>query len=176
MRTHKQSDFARTDTDDFARAHIMFDVSHLLAWLLLTIVVPLIAPVALLALLALSRRFRHRARELLHRSIREGQLCWTAIALSAAATYEAADVLTRIALAGDTSGEIALGWGFVGCHVLIIVVASVIVLLGVMDAVLAEDAGDYTAGATPLLIRTSIGLVLFSAALSARSHMWAMAN
>lgn len=78
----------------------MVDVSHLLSWLLLTIVVPLIAPVALLPLLALSRRFRHRARELLHRSIREAQLCWTAIALSAAVLYETADKLTHDAIAG----------------------------------------------------------------------------
>lgn len=81
----------------------MFDVSHLLAWLLLTIAVPLIAPVAPLPLLALSRRFRHRARELLHRSIREGQSCWSAIALSAAAAFESAEALTRVAMAATAA-------------------------------------------------------------------------
>lgn len=121
----------RAHTLVISLARAMFDVSHFLAWMLLTIAVPLIAPVALLPLLALSRRFRQRARELLHRSVREGQLCWTAIALSAAALYETVGKLTHDVIAGAGPSHIALGWAMVGCHFRMLVVASVIVLLGV---------------------------------------------
>src|SRR5476649_2236471 len=68
----------------------MMEFFKILAWLLLNVAVPLLAPIALLPLLGASKTYHDSVRTLVRRSLQEGQLFWTVIAMCAAACYEAA--------------------------------------------------------------------------------------
>jgi hypothetical protein len=66
-------------------------------WLLLNIGVPLFGPVAMLATVAVSYG-RTVAKRLIVESVKDGQLFWSAIAISAAAVYELITALDRAAV------------------------------------------------------------------------------
>ncbi|MBA5606915.1 hypothetical protein H3H36_16280 [Duganella sp. FT3S] len=146
-----------------------------LAWLLLNIGVPLLAPIALLPLLFASKLHQGNVGRLIHRSLQEGQLFWTVIALCAAACYEAAG---HVACGEDPDTSkviisIAVGW-----HVLIIVGSSVLVLLGAIDAVAetadraAQAAVEAEGGMSRVMIVSIWMSVLVAISFSA-THLWA---
>jgi hypothetical protein len=61
-------------------------------WLLLNLAAPIVGPVFTLALVAVTHGYAV-ARQLIVESVKDGQLLWSAIALSASATYEAVAAL-----------------------------------------------------------------------------------
>jgi hypothetical protein len=63
-------------------------------WLLLNIGVPLFGPIAMLATVAVSYG-KTTAKRLIFESVKDGQLFWSAIAISAAAVYEVIVALDR---------------------------------------------------------------------------------
>lgn len=111
-----------------------------LAWFTLNVGVPLLAPIALLPLLALSDRHRRDIGVLIRRSIDGGQLLWTTIALNAAGCYEAAGKLDVTASADDIRQSAVEMFCLLGVHVIFIIVASVVVLLVTMEASRARVA------------------------------------
>lgn len=117
---------------DLLRNPGAMELLKFLGWLLLNVGVPLLAPIALLPLLFASKRHRGNVGKLIRRSLQEGQLFWTVIALCASACYEAAG---HVACIEDQDTSKVITSILVGWHVLIIIGSSVLVLVGAMDAV-----------------------------------------
>ncbi|WLI89055.1 hypothetical protein Q4S45_20500 [Massilia sp. R2A-15] len=145
----------------------------------MNVAVPLLAPIALLPLLGLGKKHRGRVRELIMRSLQEGQLFWTVIAMCAAASYEAAVHLGELK---GTFSEISLGttvaWTAILWHMVIVVISSVLVLLGTMDAADEEvhEASVIAASGTaqaPRIMVVSIWMSLATAVSFTATHVWA---
>lgn len=151
------------------------DFSRFFGWLLLNVAVPLLAPIALLPLLGAGKKYRGRVRELIMRSLREGQLFWTVIAMCAAASYEAAVHM------GELKGEeISFGstiaWTAIVWHIAIIIISSVLVLLGTMDAADEEVHAATTRAAdaqAPRIMVVSIWMSIATAVSFTATHLWA---
>ncbi|HJV03309.1 MAG TPA: hypothetical protein VJ752_22425 [Burkholderiaceae bacterium] len=151
------------------------EILKFLGWLLLNIGVPLLAPIALLPLLFASKRYHGNVGKLIYRSLQDGQLFWTVIALCAAACYEAAG---HVACAEDRDTSkviisIAVGW-----HVLIVVGSSVLVLLGALDSVAATansaaPVADEAEGDMSRVMRISIWTSIIVAISYSATHLWA---
>jgi hypothetical protein len=148
------------------------------AWFVLNVAVPLLAPIALLPLLSASRKYPGTVRKLIRRSLQDGQLFWTVIAMCAAAWYEAAGNLQRLSGNHDAANiGIIIAWISIGGHTLITVISSVLVLFGTMDA-FDEDTrqvrGEATQTAKPMprIMRLSIWLSAFTALSLTLTHAW----
>jgi hypothetical protein len=104
-------------------------LSHL-SWLFFNVGVPVLAPLALLPLLNFSRFYRHASKGIATRAIRDGQLLWVVISMSASACYEIGCAL------GEASTNRTLAFMLAGLlwHVLFIVVASVLVSFAAADS------------------------------------------
>jgi hypothetical protein len=148
-----------------------------LAWILLNVGVPLLGPIALLPLLGASKKHRGNVGRLIRRSLQEGQLFWTVIAMCAAACYELAGHFSSEGTRAEAQTRAAIIWFGISWHVLIIVGASVLVLLGTIDAVNEEDqpAGEQTptAGNASRIMILSIWMAIISAASFCAVHVWA---
>ncbi len=154
------------------------EISRFVGWLILNVGVPLLAPIALLPLLGVGRMFKGRVHELIVRSLREGQLFWTVIAMCAAALYEAAVHLGELT---GTPAEISLGrtivWTAIAWHVAIIIISAVLVLLGTIDA--ADDdarapsgTADEGVGKPPDIMVVSICMSIATAVSFTITHVW----
>lgn len=148
------------------------------AWFLLNVAVPLLAPIALLPLLSASKKYPRMVRKLVRRSLQDGQLFWTVIAMCAAAWYEAAGNLQELSGNHDAvaNGTI-IAWVVIGWHTLIIVFSSVLVLLGTMDAY--DEANGHTRKKTaptgkpvPIIMRLSIWASAATAFSLTLTHAW----
>lgn len=126
-----------------------------LGWFLLNVCVPLLAPLALLPLLAAGRSHRGKIKTLIRWSIQDGQLYWPVIAMCSAACYEAAGLLGSLA-ARQHKYSAAIAWTAIVWHVLIIVAASVLVTVGRSDATVEERRGSENTLA-PLVLISIIG-------------------
>ncbi|HZV64474.1 MAG TPA: hypothetical protein VFG03_06150 [Telluria sp.] len=148
------------------------------AWFLLNVAVPLLAPIALLPLLSTSKRYPGTVKKLVRRSLQDGQLFWTVIALCAAAWYEAAGNLQRLSGNHDAVNiGIIIAWVAIAWHTLIIVFSSVLVLFGTMDA-FDEELGQVRKKATqtgtpiPSIMRLSIWASAITAFSLTLTHAW----
>ncbi|HAT31527.1 MAG TPA: hypothetical protein DCW29_11935 [Janthinobacterium sp.] len=148
---------------------------------MLNTAVPLLAPIALLPLLGVSKTYRGKVKIVIMRSLQEGQLFWTVIAMCAAACYEAAGHLEELSgQAGAQSGA-TVAWIAIGWHVVIIIASSVLVLLGTMDAI--NEAPPATAAekldapqtdaAAPMIMVVSVWMSAVSAISFGATHLWA---
>lgn len=151
------------------------EVLKFMGWLLLNVCVPLLAPIALFPLLFASKRHEGSVGKLIRRSLQEGQLFWTVIALCAAACYEAAG---HVACAANQDESTVITAILVGGHVLIIIGSSVLVLLGATDAI--EETGDqaeHTAveakGNMSRIMLISIWASVIVAISFSCTHLWA---
>ena len=155
------------------------DSSRIFGWLLLNVAAPLLAPIALLPLLGASRQYKGRVRELIMRSIQDGQLFWTVIAMCAAASYEAAVHLGELkGPPEDISFCRTIAWSAIAWHVAIIIISSILVLLGSMDA--ADVEGHSAAiqaaggvGQAPRIMVVSIWMSMATAVSFTATHLWA---
>lgn len=153
----------------------VMELLKFLGWLLLNVGVPLLAPIALLPLLFASKRYQGNVGKLMRRSLQEGQLFWTVIALCAAACYEASG---HVACAADQETSKVIISIFVGWHVLIIVGSSVLVLLGAIDTVDETGVGVVQAavevdGKMSRVMRVSIWTSAIVAISFSITHLWA---
>ena len=108
----------------------MIELLAHLSWLLSNVAVPILAPIALLPLLNFSLAYREIAGDVLKVALQHGQLFWTLIAMSAAASYELGCALDQPMSAGSHAWvRIGLVW-----HTAFIVGSSVLVVFGAADA------------------------------------------
>ena len=153
----------------------MMEFFKILAWLLLNVAVPLLAPIALLPLLGASEEYRYDVRKLIRRSLQEGQLFWTVIAMCAAACYEAAG---HIATPEPMEISKVLTWFAIGWHVVMIVASSVLVLIGAIDAAKHERRRDARPAsdvlvAAPRVMVLSVWLSAITAVTYGATHILA---
>lgn len=155
------------------------DFSRFFGWLLLNVAVPLLAPIALLPLLGVGKKYKGRVRELIMRSLQEGQLFWTVIAMCAAASYEAAVHLGELKGSPENlSFGSTIAWTAIVWHIAIIIISSVLVLLGTMDAA-DEDVHSAAMQAAegeshaPRIMVVSIWMSIATAFSFTATHLWA---
>lgn len=99
-----------------------------LAWVVVHIGVPIFAPIALLPLLGIGQTFRTSSNGVLYNAIKNGQLLWIAIAMSASCCYELAGYLEHASPTGR-----AFAWSCLGVSIFIITISAVLVMLGAID-------------------------------------------
>lgn len=155
------------------------EFGRLLGWLILNVAVPLLAPIALLPLLGARRRYVGKVKSLIRRSLGDGQLFWTVIAMCAASWYEAAVRL------GELQGSVEqvsngrfFAWAVIGWHIGVIVVSSVLVLFGTMEAVEMEPESLDSQTASPVrqprrIMIISIWMSILTAVSVTVAHVWA---
>jgi hypothetical protein len=155
------------------------DFSRSLGWLLLNVAVPFLAPIALLPLLGASKKYNGRVSELVRKSLQEGQLFWTVIAVCATASYEAAVHLGELkGSVADISLSITIAWTIIIWHIVIIIISAVLVLLGAMDAA-DEEVHDATmlassgVGKAPRIMMVSIWMSAATTVSYTVTHLWA---
>jgi len=153
----------------------MMEFFKILAWLLLNVAVPLLAPIALLPLLGVSEEYRNDVRKLVRRSLQDGQLFWTVIAMCAAACYEAAGhaAAPEYLEISKVISSFIIAW-----HVVVIVASSVLVLVGTIDAAKNEryraaQQVSEVVGAAPRIMVLSIWLSAITAFTYLATHVWA---
>lgn len=140
-----------------------------LAWLLLNVGVPLLAPIALLPLLFASEKYCGDVKTLIRRSLQDGQLFWAVIAMCATACYEAAG---QAANSPSLDTARATMWLALALHVVIIIASSVLVLLGAIDA---EGRSTRATGSDgpPRIMVISIWMAAVTAVSFSMTHLWA---
>ena len=153
----------------------MMEFFKILAWVLLNVAVPLLAPIALLPLLGVSEEYRNDVRKLVRRSLQDGQLLWTVIAMCAAACYEAVGHVATVEYfqISKAIASLIIAW-----HVVIIVVSSVLVLVGALDAARNErhraaQQVSKVVGKPPRIMVLSIWLSAITAFTYLVTHIWA---
>jgi hypothetical protein len=158
---------------------LVMDYGRFFGWLLFNVAVPLLAPIALLPLLGAGKTYRGRVGALVRRSLQEGQLFWTVIAMCAAASYEAAVHLGELKGTPEhVSSGSNIAWAVIVWHIGIIIISSVLVLLGTMDAADEEaHAASIQAaeivGSAPRIMVVSIWMSLATAVSFTATHLWA---
>jgi len=132
-------------------------------WFVFNIAIPLLAPLALLPLLKLPTFFREHARGAVRRAMEHGQLLWTAIPMNASAGYVLGQHLNSSP--ADRAGM----WVMLCSHVTLIVLASVFVLLGTMEASLRSEPSS---NGPNWILRASIALTTTTAAMHLGGYIW----
>jgi hypothetical protein len=123
------------------------DLLRFAGWFVVHVGVPIFAPIGLLPLLRLARTFRTSAKGIVAKSIRDGQLFWTVIALCAETCYELAGYQEHATGLGST-----IAWAGLFLHVGIIVFAAGLVLLGAIDTLALSMQPDDQAKPIIMLI------------------------
>ncbi|MGB9109847.1 MAG: hypothetical protein WCC39_14290 [Telluria sp.] len=148
------------------------DYGRFFGWLLLNVAVPLLAPIAFFPLLNAGKGYSGRVRELIMRSVREGQLFWTVIAMCAAASYEAAVHMGE--LEGDEiAGGTSIAWAAIAWHVAIIISSAVLIVLNTMDAADADVQAAEGVDQAPQIMVVSIWMSIATAVSFTATHLWA---
>ena len=155
------------------------EFGRFLGWLILNVAVPLLAPIALVPLLGARRRYVGKVKALIRRSLGDGQLFWAVIAMCAAAWYEAAVRLGELqGSAEHISNGRFIAWATIGWHIGVIVVSSVLVLVGAMEA--ADNAAEPIDSPASEPVRQparimiiSIGMSILTAVTVTVTHVWA---
>jgi hypothetical protein len=139
----------------------------------------LIGANSIVTMLGVSKKYHGRVGELVRRSLREGQLFWTVIAMCAAASYEAAVHLGELkGNAATLSTGRTIAWASIVWHLAMIITSSVLVLLGTVDAA-DEDAQTARSGSTedsahfPRIMIASILISIGVAVSFTVTHLWA---
>lgn len=106
----------------------MHSVINLIGWFVFNIAIPLFAPLALLPLLFMSTTSPRRYAGIIRFAIRDGQLLWAAIPMSASGCYMLAEAM-------GTAGRPTQGmWLAMVLHVSVMLAASVLVMTATRDA------------------------------------------
>ncbi|MRW94304.1 hypothetical protein GJ699_30445 [Duganella sp. FT80W] len=134
-----------------------------LAWIIVHIAVPIFAPIALLPLLAIGQRFRSSAKEVVYNAVKNGQLLWAGIAMSAGACYEIGIYLEHASALGRPFAWI----GFTLC-IFFITFSAVLVMLGAIDGL--DDAPHAKVAEPTRIMVVSIFLTTASAVLFGFAH------
>lgn len=143
----------------------MTDVFAFASWFFINIAVPLLAPVVLLPLMRLSMTFRAKSDRILFRSIRDGQLLWTVIAMSAASCHAASELVGHDLPQWQTR----LVWTLFSVDVVLLCMAAATVLIKTAEASQHRDEG-----ADRALVQASIGSAMVSAVIFAT--LWIIAH
>ena len=104
---------------------------ELFGWFVFNVALPLGAPLVLLPLARVPSFFRAHRRGIVWYAVKDGQLLWAVIPMSASACYLLASALE---VPDGSGGARQYMWIFIAAHVTVIVVASVLVLFATMDA------------------------------------------
>lgn len=134
-----------------------------LAWVIVHIGVPIFAPIALLPLLGIGRTFRSSAKGVVYNAIKNGQLLWIVIAMSASGCYELAEYLEHASATWRT-----FAWGCLSGSIFIITISAVLVMLGAID-LLEENKADPGANPSRIMV-VSFLLTAASAGLFGGAH------
>jgi hypothetical protein len=121
-------------------------------------------------------KYKGQVGRLVRRSLQEGQLFWTVIAMCASASYEAAVHLSELKGSADSiSRGTTIAWTAISWHITIIIVSSVLVLLGTMDAADEEAyaARIQAADGIPRIMLMAIGISTVTAISFTVTHVWA---
>ncbi|RZT42240.1 hypothetical protein [Cupriavidus agavae] len=110
----------------------MQSVLELLGWFVFNVAIPLLAPLALLPLMQFANVPAGRHGSSVRLAIKDGQLLWAVIPLSASACYMLASALEEAWALRQVM------WGVMTAHVLVIVVSSVLVMLATRTACLRD--------------------------------------
>jgi len=144
----------------------MNDFFRFLGWLFINVGVPLLAPIALLPLVTLSRSHRTSGKNLVLNAIQDGQLCWTVIAMCAGACYDLAGMLDV-----STSGSArAIAWTGLVWHIVFVIGSSTLVLIGTMNALYATTASTRTDAPDRTLMWVSVFMTVITATSFSISH------
>ncbi|MYN30064.1 hypothetical protein [Duganella levis] len=134
-----------------------------IAWIFVHIAIPIFAPIALLPLLGIGRTYREQARGLVYSVVKDGQLFWPVIAMSAGATYELAGYLE------NASGwPRVIAWTALVFHVVLIIYSAVLVMLGAIDSLDRSD--NKPASGALRIVLVSIVFTVLSALTFAIFH------
>lgn len=134
-----------------------------LAWTVVHIAIPILAPIALLPLLAVGRTFRSSANSLVYNAVKNGQLLWAGIAMNASACYEIGIYLGHASNVGRPFAWI----GFTLC-IFFITFSAVLVMLGAIDGLDEDRDADGVAPSRIMVV--SIWLTAASALLFGYAH------
>jgi hypothetical protein len=119
---------------------------ELFGWFVFNVALPLGAPLALLPLVRVPSFYRAHRGNVVWCALKDGQLLWAVIPMSASACYLLASALEVPDASGDVRQYI---WLAMTAHVTVIVVASVLVLFATMDAHRREAIGPARAPKIP---------------------------
>lgn len=133
------------------------------AWLIVHIVVPIFAPIAMLPLLAIGRMFRSSANEVVYNAVKNGQLLWAGIAMSAGACYEIGVYLEHASVLGRAYAWIGLSMG-----IFFMIFSSVLVMLGAIDGL--DEVFDAKRAEPSRIMVMSISLTTAAAVLFGFAH------
>jgi hypothetical protein len=134
-----------------------------IAWIFVHIAIPIFAPIALLPLLAIGRTFRSSANDVVYNAVKNGQLLWAAIAMSAGACYEIGVYLEHASVQGRPFAWI----GLTAC-IFFISLSAVLVLLGAIDGL--DEGFDAKAAEPSRMMVISIFLTIASAGVFGGAH------
>lgn len=143
----------------------MTDAFTFASWFFISIAVPLLAPVVLLPLMRFSTTFRAKSDRVLFRSIRDGQLLWTVIAMSAASCHAATELIGQ----DLPQWKVRLVWTLFSVDVVLLCMAAATVLIKTAEASQHRDER-----ADHALVQASIGGALVSAVIFAA--LWIIAH
>lgn len=139
------------------------DTLQFIAWILVHIAIPILAPIALLPLLAVSRTFRSSANGVVYNAVKNGQLLWVAIALCAGACYEMGAYLEHATTVGH-----AFAWTGLFFCMFLITISAVLVMLGAIDGL--DDSFDARKAEPSRIMIFSILLTAASAVTFGCAH------
>lgn len=139
------------------------DTLQFIAWIVVHIVVPIFAPIAMLPLLAIGRTFRPSAKDVVYNAVKNGQLLWAAIAMSAGACYEIGVYLEHASALGRPFAWI----GLTAC-IFCITFSAVLVMLGAIDGL--DEGFDARAAEPSRMMVISIFLTIASAGVFGGAH------
>lgn len=151
-------------------------------WVLMNVIVPLMAPSALLPFAGLNRRYRGQVRKLVFRSLKDGQLLWTVIAMCTSAMYDSARHVQALLIRDRaTVAEASIAFAVIGWHGIVLLAAAMAVLMGALDGIESptrrEHGRDSRAAdereSTPWLMRISGILAVATCLTYTATHLWA---
>jgi hypothetical protein len=123
----------------------MHTVIELLGWFVFNVAIPLFAPLALLPLLLVADPHPERHAGIVRFAVKDGQLLWAVIPMSASACHMLASALDEVAMHRQFL------WVAMLAHVMVIVAACVTVMFATAAAyqrdrflVARADAGSHT--------------------------------
>lgn len=143
-------------------------------WFLLTIGAPIVGPIFTLALAAATHG-HVVARRLIIESVKDGQLLWSAMALSASAIYEAVSAL-------EASGAMPVPQFCIAMFCMTAFASSIIIMTEttrtfnerVFDAERSKPAPARLTAPAPKLVPVSIGLTGFITVVFTSMHVYLM--
>jgi hypothetical protein len=141
-------------------------------WLLLNLAAPIVGPVFTLALVAVTHGYAV-ARQLIVESVKDGQLLWSAIALSASATYEAVAALEARGAVPVLEFCIAVfGATAFACSVIVMTATIKACTEGLIEQSRSKRVQRKVTSAPVGLVAVSIGLTGFVAVAYTTMHVY----